>query len=87
MATRTAKKKKAKAKASKQPARPSAVDYMEVDAGRRNAKGELVPLFARVVRDRDDLVSATLGSSFEKLQIRVTLAALRAVVKKMESLA
>jgi len=65
----------------------STVDYLEVDAGRRNVKGELVPLFARLVRDDDGQATATLGSSYEKLQIRVTLPALRAIVEKLESLA
>lgn len=82
MATRSKSKKKARP-----PRGRSTVDHLEVQGGRRNAKGEMMPLFVRLVCDHDGAVSATLGSAFDKLQIRVTLNALRAIVKKMESLA
>ena len=81
-----ATKPKPKKKSTKKKDTGRKVDYLTVERGRRSQRGGMLSLFARIER-RDGKVSASLGSSFEKLQIRVTLPALREIVKEMEKLA
>lgn len=87
MGTNTRSKSKKRAKPKAKPAeRPSNISWLEVAGGRRKQGGDDATLFARIEK-RDGQMSASLGSAYDKLQIRVTLPALRAVVKKMEALA
>lgn len=84
MAVKNKKRGKRKPKAKPTAARPSNVSWLEVEGGRRKQGGDDATLFARI-EERDGHVSASLGSAYDKLQIRVTLSALRQVVKKMEA--
>ncbi len=77
-------KKKARkpAKKKKPVARPRKVDYHTIKSGRRNQQGRLVDLYARV-ETRDGVTSVSMGSAFDKLQIRVTEKALADLLKAM----
>ncbi len=84
MSTATTKKRgkrKAKAKAKPASSRPSRVEFAEVDGGRRKQDGTDATLYARI-EERDGKTSVSLGSDYNKLQIRCSLDALRKIVEQ-----